>query len=61
MFNPKYLEVQGDWCSACSSCNTCMACASCAVCLADGPIPDAEVGAVGAAVEVGNVAGVAAW
>jgi len=61
MFNPEYLDVQWGWCSACSACTVCAVCAACAACIIDGPVPDAEVGAVGTIGLVGRAVGVASW
>lgn len=61
MFNPDYMEVQWGVCSACSVCTVCATCSVCAGCLIDGPVPDAEVGAVGTLGLVGRAVSVASW
>lgn len=61
MFNPEYLEVQFSVCSSCNVCNYCATCSICVACLIDGPVPDAELGAVGAIGMTGRVVGIASW
>ena len=61
MFNPEYYELQADFCSSCNVCTTCALCSACTVCLLDGPVPDAELGAVGCLGLAGRAVNIASW
>ena len=61
MFIPEYYELQADFCSSCNVCTTCARCSACTVCLLDGPVPDAELGAVGCLGLAGRAVNIASW